>query len=200
MNRKQVHVIIIIIIRVIVDTYQIQEHPINVYQREIMNLGSSYPNIQQQSKQRMNQEVSFGQNEAASYNEDLLQQINEQALIFRTAALMIQSQVFFRTEFWQVMIAKVYRAYISKMDAGDGKYHVTLYWIPQEDFNRRDYKVEVVGNFTTPQWGVFQRLKYDAVFGCFSATVKMREGAQFKFVENGKYKLSSDYPLVYVCF
>jgi hypothetical protein len=41
-------------------------------------------------------------------------------------------------------------------------------------------------------------MTYDPFFRCYKVTVKMREGAEFKFVVTGKYEVSFDYAIKYV--
>ncbi len=41
-------------------------------------------------------------------------------------------------------------------------------------------------------------MKYDRFFGAYKATARMAAGAQFKFVVDGSYEVSFDYPIVYV--
>ncbi len=41
-------------------------------------------------------------------------------------------------------------------------------------------------------------MRYDSFFSAFTVTIRMREGAQFKFVIGGNYEASWDYPMVYV--
>ena len=40
-------------------------------------------------------------------------------------------------------------------------------------------------------------MNYDPYFNSYTTTVRMKEGAQFKFVVEGNYQVSFDYPIIY---
>jgi hypothetical protein len=42
-------------------------------------------------------------------------------------------------------------------------------------------------------------MHYDSHHNAFKAIVKMKEGAQFKFIVQGTYEVSFDYDIAYVC-
>ena len=91
------------------------------------------------------------------------------------------------------MIARQYRKYSHKISAGKREYFYSIY-LPGDQKN----KVELIGNFSRPAWGVYYKLQYNKFYKSFHTIVKMKEGSQFKFLVNGNYEVSSDYPIIYV--
>jgi hypothetical protein len=62
----------------------------------------------------------------------------------------------------------------------------------------RKEQVALIGNFTNPPWIVQHILCYSELYGRFHGIVRMKEGDEFKFLVDGKYKVSAEYPVIYV--
>jgi len=78
-----------------------------------------------------------------------------------------------------------------------GRFIVTLYW--QKKYNPKNI-IQVYGSFTNPPWTVFHNMTYDPFFDAYALTIVMPVGTQFKFVDNGVHKVSTDYPIVLVFY
>jgi len=90
-------------------------------------------------------------------------------------------------------IARFYKRLIYKGKAGKREYYCSIYWT-----GGRNKKVELTGTFTNPPWSASYKLSYNEFFKAFHGIIKLKEGDQFKFVIDGSYEVSFDYPVIYV--
>lgn len=91
-------------------------------------------------------------------------------------------------------IAKAFKKYSLRKKAKIGLFLVTIYW----SFAKSPKSsLSLAGEFTLNKWKEVKRMKYDLKFKAHRVNVYLKEGDQFKFIENGNYVASLEYDLIY---
>jgi len=75
-----------------------------------------------------------------------------------------------------------------------GFYNCSFYY---SNFKSIKSNVYLVGEFPSSFWKIPVKMKFDPFFHSFKCNIFIKEGFQFKFIENGNYVTSFDYKITY---